>query len=574
MSYRPSRGPASPSPPDASNVHGRSSSQQSLPSASQAQNSNGGQGQSPLDWTNFINYPTPPVHNAGPAGNGMRGPTGHSQQYGQMEQGRQDLGDNAAQGGQGGSSGQDEFTAFAQGIAMNKQQPASISFQHPFPHRSSSSSTSTLQSQHAYQPQPSPHHRNLHLGPTAGPSRSPSKGKGKSPAASTAALQPDGTSQHDNAGQDGQNIDNGLTLDADAFSRDIRFQVPSFLSNQMTGAPSFPAGGEAWSGFGAGIFQDGGGGAGGGQLTPGTLFNNAFGLTESNNYGNEQSGGGRNVLDGLSGFLGDGQWDSWDKTDTAGGGAIGGSNINNNVNNGQAPTTFYVNPNPSPNVLAQRAQQGPQPQQQQAQPPQPPPHQHPHQLHQAHQAQVDHRQLQSSHQRPNLSTLDVNAAQHQSHAISQSPRNTTATQTSHLPSPRNATAMPVQNRAATTMPSPHSSNPTSMPTSAIFPQPPHNGSFYAPSLSTPTNNQSASTVNIASSSTQPYAPPANTQALLSGPPLPGIVGPSLSDGPGLYSTTGFDMVGVLARVAGRKDPKTVLGPVDLSCSFLVVVCCF
>ena len=31
------------------------------------------------------------------------------------------------------------------------------------------------------------------------------------------------------------------------------------------------------------------------------------------------------------------------------------------------------------------------------------------------------------------------------------------------------------------------------------------------------------------------------------------------------------MVGVLARVAGRKDPKTVLGPVDLSCSFVVVV---
>lgn len=40
--------------------------------------------------------------------------------------------------------------------------------------------------------------------------------------------------------------------------------------------------------------------------------------------------------------------------------------------------------------------------------------------------------------------------------------------------------------------------------------------------------------------------------------------------PGLYSQTGFDMVGVLARVAARRDPKTVLGPVDFSCSFLVV----
>jgi hypothetical protein len=52
---------------------------------------------------------------------------------------------------------------------------------------------------------------------------------------------------------------------------------------------------------------------------------------------------------------------------------------------------------------------------------------------------------------------------------------------------------------------------------------------------------------------------------------PNLMGPSLTDGPGLYSTTGFDMVGVLSRVANRKDPKTVLGPVDLSCSFVVVV---
>jgi hypothetical protein len=495
---------------------------------------------------------------------------GQGQQYGQMEQGRQDMSENAAQGGHGGaSSAQDEYSAFAQGIAMNRQQPASIQFQHPYPHRTSS--TSTLQSQQGYQPQPSPHQRNQQLAPTAGPSRSPGKGKGKSPAAQTTALQQGGRAQHENGGQDGH-VDNGLTLDPDAFSRDIRFQVPSFLSNQMTGAPSFPAGGEAWSGFGAGIFQDGGGGPGG-QLTPGTLFNNAFGLTESNNYGNEQSGGGRNVLDGLSGFMGDGQWDSWDKTDTCGGGTTGvtGANNTNNANNGQAPTTFYVNPNPSPNVLAQRAQQGQQSQQQQ--PPQPPPHQHPHQHLQQHQLQMEHRQSHSNQQRPNLPTVNVNTSQHQSHLISQSPRNTTATQSNHLPSPRNNSSMPPQNRSSMTMQSPHSSNSASMSTSAIFPQAPHNGSFYAPSLSTPTTNQSASTVNIASSSTQPYAPPANTQALLSGPTLPGIVGPSLSDGPGLYSTTGFDMVGVLARVAGRKDPKTVLGPVDLSCSFLVVVGC-
>jgi hypothetical protein len=103
-----------------------------------------------------------------------------------------------------------------------------------------------------------------------------------------------------------------------------------------------------------------------------------------------------------------------------------------------------------------------------------------------------------------------------------------------------------------------------MATSTILLQNPYS---QAPSLPTPPT-QSASTINIASSSTTPYAPPSNTQSLLTASPL---IGPTLTEGPGLYSTTGFDMVGVLARVAGRKDPKTVLGPVDLSCSFAVVV---
>ncbi|KAJ9119937.1 hypothetical protein QFC24_005420 [Naganishia onofrii] len=40
--------------------------------------------------------------------------------------------------------------------------------------------------------------------------------------------------------------------------------------------------------------------------------------------------------------------------------------------------------------------------------------------------------------------------------------------------------------------------------------------------------------------------------------------------PGLYSATGFDMISVLSRVAARRDPKSVLGPVDCSCSFTVV----
>ncbi|EEB07755.1 PAS family protein [Schizosaccharomyces japonicus yFS275] len=37
----------------------------------------------------------------------------------------------------------------------------------------------------------------------------------------------------------------------------------------------------------------------------------------------------------------------------------------------------------------------------------------------------------------------------------------------------------------------------------------------------------------------------------------------------IYSTTGLDVVGLLARVASRPNPVIQLGPVDLSCSFLV-----
>ncbi|KAG8677937.1 blue light receptor, partial [Ceratobasidium sp. 395] len=50
-------------------------------------------------------------------------------------------------------------------------------------------------------------------------------------------------------------------------------------------------------------------------------------------------------------------------------------------------------------------------------------------------------------------------------------------------------------------------------------------------------------------------------------PLPTVSGAVM---PGLYSTSGFDMLGVLARVASRPNPKIVLGPVDLTCSFTVV----
>lgn len=135
-----------------------------------------------------------------------------------------------------------------------------------------------------------------------------------------------------------------------------------------------------------------------------------------------------------------------------------------------------------------------------------------------------------------------------------------------------------------------------MPTSALFPnKSPLSASF--PSSSAMTMSASKSHTGapgnvadgaaggiphtadniFASSSTSASAVAA--QALANGP-LGGLVQPGTFatqtpggvNMPGLYSTTGFDMVSVLAKVAARRDPKSVLGPVDCSCSFVVVVC--
>ncbi|KDQ53329.1 hypothetical protein JAAARDRAFT_137333, partial [Jaapia argillacea MUCL 33604] len=38
----------------------------------------------------------------------------------------------------------------------------------------------------------------------------------------------------------------------------------------------------------------------------------------------------------------------------------------------------------------------------------------------------------------------------------------------------------------------------------------------------------------------------------------------------VYSTSGFDLLSILARVANRPNPKIVLGPVDMTCAFTVV----
>jgi hypothetical protein len=333
-------------------------------------------------------------------------------------------------------------------------------------------------------PRPSPHYgrsnSNLQVPQVQGSSAA---AKGKAP-----VHRPDLSSRVSNPAIDPANPDNGLTLDPAAFTRDIRFQVPSFLSNQAGGAQTFPPGGEAWSGF---SFPDAQNGSGP-NLTPGSMFNNLFGLgttPDGQNYANAgDNNDGRNVLQGLSGFMdGDNSWGDWNMD-------VKGDSVSQPV----APTAaFYVNPNPTPSTISQRITSG-----------------------------------QNQGQRQQILSANSKAVR-----PGESPRNTY-----QAPSP-------LQN--------------STMPTSAILPpSTAYNNSLqrndglpYVPSVSAPTSM--TNNINIASSSTAPYAPPSNTDQLLSGPSLPSSFGPSLSDGPGLYSTTGFDMVGVLARVGNRKDPKTV-----------------
>lgn len=68
--------------------------------------------------------------------------------------------------------------------------------------------------------------------------------------------------------------------------------------------------------------------------------------------------------------------------------------------------------------------------------------------------------------------------------------------------------------------------------------------------------------------TQP-APP--SQPIVMGPPVPTNFGLG-NDGhklTGLYSSSGFDMATILARVVSRPNPQINIGPIDMSCSFLV-----
>ncbi|KAF7763418.1 hypothetical protein Agabi119p4_7955 [Agaricus bisporus var. burnettii] len=65
--------------------------------------------------------------------------------------------------------------------------------------------------------------------------------------------------------------------------------------------------------------------------------------------------------------------------------------------------------------------------------------------------------------------------------------------------------------------------------------------------------------------------PHPTSSLLRQPffPLSGLAAPSPLNLP-VYSASGFDLLSIMARVANRPHPRVVLGPVDMTCSFVVV----
>ncbi|GAA5928415.1 uncharacterized protein JCM15063_003873 [Sporobolomyces koalae] len=71
------------------------------------------------------------------------------------------------------------------------------------------------------------------------------------------------------------------------------------------------------------------------------------------------------------------------------------------------------------------------------------------------------------------------------------------------------------------------------------------------------NSRAGSYLQHAQPAPQPQPPPSNLQNQ-----------PAFSD-PSLYSSSGFDLIGVLARVVGRKNPIINVGSIDMSCSFIV-----
>ncbi|KAG1147567.1 hypothetical protein G6F37_005056 [Rhizopus arrhizus] len=77
----------------------------------------------------------------------------------------------------------------------------------------------------------------------------------------------------------------------------------------------------------------------------------------------------------------------------------------------------------------------------------------------------------------------------------------------------------------------------------------------------------------------PLPVPSQPSVIVSAPRMPPAIPPALPASTnndnearytGMYANTGFDMLSILSRLANRPNPQIDLGPVDLSCSFVVV----
>lgn len=129
---------------------------------------------------------------------------------------------------------------------------------------------------------------------------------------------------------------------------------------------------------------------------------------------------------------------------------------------------------------------------------------------------------------------------------------------------------------ASLLPPPVQSTSTSVPSSTV----PTASPIYAPYGSSivsinpppPLGNKQALTIHpftlTSSSSSAIYPPPAPWDPASLNLPIPPPNGTSTNFA-GLYSSSGFDLLSVLARVAARPNPILMIGPVDTSASFVV-----
>ncbi|KAI0697006.1 hypothetical protein BC835DRAFT_1271027 [Cytidiella melzeri] len=85
----------------------------------------------------------------------------------------------------------------------------------------------------------------------------------------------------------------------------------------------------------------------------------------------------------------------------------------------------------------------------------------------------------------------------------------------------------------------------------------------------PSPSSSSAPVTYQHVSTFDHLLPSSASLSTSTPNFQSLVAPNAGGLP-VYSASGFDLMSVLARVVTRPNPKIVLGPVDMTCSFVVV----